>query len=501
MKSLVPLIAGVLLTACASSPAAPSDTLAPVGSYRLSPEIIYTEDGAALQAERGVFFAPSDYVNQNGDVQQIPFIRIKASSDPIAPPLFLLSGGPGNTYFDDILRDDFVETWIDYYREIGDIVILEQRGANEARPSPICREPALLDAAVPTRAEALRPAMRAAARACLETLEAAGFDFDAYSITAMADDFNALREALGYKSFNLKGGSYGSQLGLTILRRHQEHVHRAIFYGIEGPNDTYDLPESADAQLRRIAEQVAADPQLSNILPDFEATLIELFEQLENAPIATTVETDRGTQRVVVSAYDLKLILWNQQTLQGYRDGVVDGVKLVIATLSGNYEPLARAKLAAARRSFRFNAMTFLVDCRSSSSADRMAEIAATEPDSLLGEHVLDLYLHTLCPVFDVEPLGADFWAPDIVETQVLLIAGDLDAFTPPENAYAAKTWLPNAHVLLARRGDHSGWDVLKTFPELKDASRNFLAGEPLPSDFPDAVELPPLPFSNLREN
>lgn len=498
MKFLLPLMAGVALAACASVTPSTADSLAPAGSYRLSPEMIYTESGAPMAAERGVFFAPNDYSNPDGDVQQIAFIRIRAKSEPIAPPLFILAGGPGNTYFDDVVKDDFVENWVDFYREIGDIVILEQRGANEARPSPLCKGPSLLSADTPTRPAALKRAMQAAARDCLSRLEAAGFDLDAYSITAMADDFNALRDALGYESFNLKGGSFGSQLGLTILRRHEPVVHRAIFYGIEGPDDTYDMPASADAQLRRIAEQVAADPALSQAVPNFEAALTSLFDRLEQDPIRVQIDTEAGPQTVVIGAYDLKLILWSQQMLQGYRDGVVDGVSLVLATLSGNHEPLARAKLVAAERPFQFNAMTFYVDCRSGSSPARMEEIAATEPGSLLGEGVLDLYLHTLCPVLDVEPLGEGFWSPETVDTPVLLIAGDLDAFTPPENAINAKTWLPNAHVLLARRGDHSGWAVLEEFPELKKAGRRFLAGEPLPGDFPEIVDMPRLPFPDV---
>lgn len=55
-----------------------------------------------------------------------------------------------------------------------------------------------------------------------------------YNTAENAEDVNDLRLALGVQKINLWGHSYGSHLGLAILKRHGNTIHRAALSGVNG---------------------------------------------------------------------------------------------------------------------------------------------------------------------------------------------------------------------------------------------------------------------------
>lgn len=57
-------------------------------------------------------------------------------------------------------------------------------------------------------------------------------DLPSYNTAYNADDVGDLRAALGIAQLNLYGISYGSRLGLEVLRRHGEHVRAAVIEGL-----------------------------------------------------------------------------------------------------------------------------------------------------------------------------------------------------------------------------------------------------------------------------
>jgi len=491
-------LAAVLLVIV--SGCAPAATVAPEReplryTTHTVPHVIGYDDGESLALERGVFFVPSDHGDADSELLQLAFYRLPALGKASAPPLFLLAGGPGNTYFDDILRTDF-RGWLEHYREIGDVVILEQRGASEAHPKPVCDYPLNIPLGRPIDLEVAGAQLRGNVLRCAQVWREAGLELDDFNLVQIARDFDELRRALGYEQFNLKGGSFGSQMGLTILRRHADSVHRAVLYGVEGLDHTYDLPALVNAQLEKVAAEVAAHPVIGNAMPDLVPLLDGLLTRLEEAPVTVTLADPDGGEalEVTLGRSDVELILWSQPLLQGYRDGIAKVPALLMAAAAGEFRPFAEAKLKFARQRRNVNVMLYAVDCASGMSARRAAELDSYDPDWVLSPTIVDYHLHAVCDALDVD-LGEEFRRDVESDVPVLFISGTLDGFTPPEYAEATLASFPAGHWLLAERGDHSGWDILEQFPPLKAAVRGFLAGEPLPADFPSRVEMPPLEF------
>ncbi len=61
---------------------------------------------------------------------------------------------------------------------------------------------------------------------------AATVDLASYNTAYNADDVDYLRAALGYDQLNIYGISYGSRLGLEVLRRHGDRVRSAVIEGL-----------------------------------------------------------------------------------------------------------------------------------------------------------------------------------------------------------------------------------------------------------------------------
>ena len=70
---------------------------------------------------------------------------------------------------------------------------------------------------------------------CSKVLNKKGVDLAGYNSQENAADFEALRKDLGYEQWNLLGASYGSRLGLTIMRDFPNSVRSSIFVGVFPP--------------------------------------------------------------------------------------------------------------------------------------------------------------------------------------------------------------------------------------------------------------------------
>lgn len=443
---------------------------------------------------RGIYAAPLFHARPDEGVLPLPFLRFRSTAETPGPPLFLLAGGPGGTYTDDLDGEDF-NVWLDALLEIGDVVMLEQRGGSTTGSPLDCRIRADLDPADLLTQEIYTRFLVAGVTDCRDAHAAAGHDLEAYTIREMADDQNGLRRALGYPEFNIMGGSFGSQLGLTIARRHDEVLHRAVFYGVEGPDNTLDDPVLIDGHVDRVSAALDESWQVRLATGGFRTALEALINDLAADPIAGRAGADDRTVRV--GAYDLKLMLWSESGMKGYRDGIARIGQLMIALSLGYEAPLLDAKQAlvgmvADEDGLSLNLMTFLVDCGTVPADARDSDLAAGEPDLLFDYDVVDAEVRAICRALGIEPLE-DFVQPITASTPMVLVAGGLDGFTPPDYARAVHQSTQESALVYAPLGDHDGWEILASDPRLFGLTLDFLAGRAAVDAFPETVELAPL--------
>ncbi|MEE4208590.1 MAG: alpha/beta fold hydrolase [Parvularcula sp.] len=150
-------------------------------------------------------------------------------------PIVYLTGGPGasvRSYVPRFLEHDVVKT--------RDLYVLQQRGIAES--GPICAFFSRLRPELKLAESVLETELEEAARIkeCVTSAKARGIDVTAYNTPENARDVKALREALGFESWNVWGISYGSHLGQMLTQVDPEGIRGLVIDAIV-PNDLVDL--------------------------------------------------------------------------------------------------------------------------------------------------------------------------------------------------------------------------------------------------------------------
>lgn len=100
-----------------------------------------------------------------------------------------------------------------------------------------------------------------------------------------------VRTALGYEQWNLWGSSYGSRLGLEILRHHPETVRAAVFDAVPAPQADLlaEWPDHLRNSVDLMAQSCANSPDCADAYGDISILLTELVEQLDARPVDVEV--------------------------------------------------------------------------------------------------------------------------------------------------------------------------------------------------------------------
>ena len=288
-----------------------------------------------------------------------------------------------------------------------------------------------------------RQAIVAAYAACRERLEATGVDFDDYDSEASVRDLDAIREALGYDSWNLLGVSYGARLTLAAMRSAPEHVRSVIL------DSVYDVTAGgigqtavdAERAFQQLADGCAADADCAAAHPDLAATINAVNERYNANPIVVDVDLeDGGGPRTFVitgddaigglfdALYDAALIPLLPSILEGLAAGDTGVVPELIRSGVGFATQFSDGMQAA-------------VNCADNAGLDQsLDEQAIADP----GRTAL-LVTDVICSEWPVEPTSDSFNEPVVSDIPALVLAGLYDPVTPPAGTEAVAGRLDNA--------------------------------------------------------
>ena len=420
-----------------------------LGVLDLKERRLKTPDRREYMADIGTFTVPENRADPNSNIIKLGIMRVKSTSDNPGPPIFFLAGGPGGSSIGNL------KGYLDQSEDLlalGDLIGVDQRGVGKSRPN-LTR---YFFRALPLDEPTDRDKVIAAYCDVIEEAKAywneKGVDLHGYTTTEAADDIDAVREALGYDSMRLFGGSYGSHLGLSIVRRHSDKITSAVFQGIEGPDHTFKTPSQIQLGLEKIASLVEADSSLSKQIPDFLALLTRVLDKFHAGP--TEVEIDlggtRGVHTVAVSKTDVQF--WIANRIGRYSSMV--GVPAALYAMDhGDYTEIAKF-VAQIRTVAIRSAMASITDCASGMTAARRERIAREAGETILGDVVNGSY-PDLCDCWEGPDLGDEFRGPLKSDVPVLFMCGDLDSRTPESNARELMPDLPNSRLIIVKNAGH----------------------------------------------
>lgn len=463
----------------------------PAHAVRWEPYTGEAADGSPLDGRMGRIRVPERRGVEGSATIEIAFVVYASEAASPGPPIVYLAGGPGASGVEHCAREatDPRLRLLDH----GDVIGIDQRGTGQSRPNlsdgPAFEYELPLDRPV-TRDE-LAAAYAGAVARCVDHWTGVGVDLAAYDTEESADDVEAVRAALGLDEIRLWGTSYGSHLALSVLRRHPEHVARAVLMKVEGPDDTWKLPSTVQRRLEQVHERVAADPALAEAMPDFLGTVRGLLRQLEAEPVTATVERGGEVHSVVIGPLDVQVAL---SEALGFASMTADLPLVVHMMTQGEWRHMMGVAFRDRTGSVD-SAMALSMDCSSGASAARMKRIERErkDPANLLSDAISAPFYPSTCAPCGESALGKDFREPFRCDVPVLFVSGDLDARTPPENVEAIrKGFTHHAHVLVEGTGHDARELESEAYRELVHA---FLAGGEVAST---TIHLQPVEFRPL---
>ncbi len=410
---------------------------------------------AIQEFECGYVSVPLRHNQPEGTQISIPVAIIRASTEnPFPDPLFLAQGGPGGDAFDvfPILIGSITQ-------ELNrDIVIFNQRGTRYARPSLLCTESfAASSELITLPPEVAEEQSLISISNCYSRLISEGIDLSAFNSLENAADVDAIRQALGYDEYNFYGVSYGTLLGLHLMRNHPEHLRSVVLDSVVPPNINF-IPQIAynmDRVFTNIINTCNEDPQCASEYPNLEERFFTLVDSLNESPITLSIKNSSSGERV--NAYldgdTLIDVLFQSFYLP---DSYAIFPKLIDNLENGDFTFIQGIWPLFAFDETLSEGMYLSVICSEDADFEAQdAEIEGIHPyfaDSAPDD--LQSYLDA-CEIWQVDLL------PDTVDDAVaseiptLLLSGHYDPITPPEFAEIAAQTLDNSYIYVGSTSSH----------------------------------------------
>jgi pimeloyl-ACP methyl ester carboxylesterase len=485
----------VAVTACSagSPPASAGDPAeAPVTSPPAQPEAPAT-NGPKLETVPCRFVAPRSVEGKSffcADLS-VPENRRKGDSRTIklhvavvkgkagGVPTVELVGGPGggsdSLVGGVVAKERRMMEVYGRFLEQGDLVFFDQRGTGRSVPRLSCGfDEELAD--------------------CKTRLEGQGIDLAAYDTVENADDVHDLKLALGAPKMDLHGISYGTRLGIEILKRHAYDVRAAILDGVM-PSDVAVLGGfelAMDGVITKVFRACEADAKCVSRYPSLEDAFVKLHEKLDTTPFKTK-------DPMSGESYDLDWMAFTSDLVQrAYEEGQAARLPYLVHRLL----TASQAEFDADRKA-EADALDAAYAAEDAAEASnelvqelRELQYESTEEDYLAAELAQGMYLSVTCndyaqheslekalaalgqvraPLRDEATVRREFedcksWpvrssdpnlraAPSFAG-RVLVIGGALDPATPASWAEHLSASLPNDQLVVVPTGGHGLMDA-----------------------------------------
>lgn len=417
------------------------------------------------QPRCGTVSVPMDWETGEGTVDLAVAVFEAVGADSAGDPVIYLDGGPGSHALD--TAQFAVESLIDPLTARGDLILFDQRGAGLSEPRLDCPETAELTRTIeddPGIGEDEATGMfHDALGDCRKRLIGTGIDLTDYNSINNAYDVEAIRVALGYESWNLYGVSYGTKLGLEVLRRHPDGVRSAILDSVYPPqvDSVLENPGTFVESYQRVLQACAVEPACS-AAGDLGERIRDVVAGYEAEPVRVEVRdwiTGEVDDVFVTGETIVDVIVGSLYSPSQFTDipelieGLEQGRTGEIATFLGQDRTTER---------FFTTGMFFSIACHEEISFADPDTVAAAVPDDPFGlRDRFDFASNTGNLAFGTCAAFENGQAPDTSNTAVasdvptLLMAGVYDPVTPVSWAEAAAETLSNANLVIAPHGSH----------------------------------------------
>jgi pimeloyl-ACP methyl ester carboxylesterase len=442
------------------APPTPTPTPRPAGAPAFEPTRCFTTDlirtlpDGGYDLSCGVLVVPEDRNQPEGRQVRLPVVVLRTRSrTPEPDPVIYLAPGGGFNMMP--ILPFYLQIFGDAILRDRDLIMYNQRGAPLGEPALQC--PGYGDLLYRLAQESglsreERMAQKIAFLAeCHDDLVEQGVNLEMYDSTTNAADADDLRIALGYQQANYYGTSYGTALGLALLRDHPEGVRSIILDSVLPPQVALNSQRAPNAfrAFAKLFDACAADDHCSQTYPALEATFYRVINDLNAEPATTTAP---GWEL----SYDGNI--FSEAIFSMLHIGQADSAPQAIYRaaerdfdLIDPYIPDILNALPPAELDTISAGVFYSLACREEvpfdSYENALAE-AADLPPSLADHYLFNLafWQFSLCEVWAIEPAGPVVNEPVVSDVPALVFAGQFDPITPSEWGQLAAETLSNSY-------------------------------------------------------
>lgn len=425
-----------------------------------------------IEGDIGHLIVPENRNNPLSRNIKVKYVHLKSlSANPSAPVIYLEGGGSTSTWQVDSPKD--LSDWIEIL-EVSDMIFIDQRGTDDKSLTYIWRDAYPKEFLVSE--EKATAHYQVMIKKALEVFEERKVDVSGYNIVEHAKDVNDLATALGLDKYSIFGFSFGSHIGMTVLKLFPDRVDRTIFSGADAPNQSFNFPSHLDIHVDKISEMVAQDPMLSASIPDFTALVERVMNKLGEKPVSVTVKNPltKKEMKLDVGPFGLALVL--RLDIDDAHD--IPAIPRLLYTIDkGNYSMLTwfvqkRMALAMAIPGNGINQ-----GLASGVSEQRWSTIQREAKQSIFG-NIVNFPFSAAKNSWPITKLEIDTSVPLTTATPTLFITGTLDCRTSVVQVNETMKGFSQAvHIEVEGAGhEQAMWDK-ETCNETMPA---FLLGKPI---------------------
>lgn len=401
------------------------------------------------EATCGFLSVPEDHDKPMAKNIRIAFAIFKTkNTDENAVPVIILTGGPGGRSLASPAR------WINHEsRNVGDLIVVEQRGIGLSSPLPDISETFIDIIAADASSEEEKQITLKAMQDKVAEIKAQGIDLSKYNSTQNAKDIGALMEALPYEKYNLYGTSYGTKLGIMTMKYFYPKIHASILDGPAILNNTAlesRFPDLVRA-FNKLYAQCAEDTICKKLHPDLRGEAITAIQSLKKNPITVRLLDRDFTLNPQDAVFFMRYLLYKSDAFDAvprFVQAINERNSAVIQEL-GDF-PARMLKGANTSAFFSFNTYEEF----SEATPTNIQAFMNSNPELAEGVAWFQAFIPALVQWHDGRVSQEENKLQDI-PVPTLIITNDFDPVTPPHNTQLFEDALLHETVLRLNRFGH----------------------------------------------
>ncbi|HEY5902318.1 MAG TPA: alpha/beta fold hydrolase [Anaerolineales bacterium] len=393
-------------------------------------------------AQCGTLVVPEVWEKGGSRLIALPVVRIPASGQSPAEPVFYLQGGPGQSNFSWappgwlLARHDLVFVG---YRGIDGTVRLSCPQVSRAMKAHAGRD-------------LLSPQARAeyvgAVKECAAAHQAAGVDLSGYTIPGVVEDMEAARTALGYHHIDLLGESYGTRVEQIYAYMHPESLHRLILVGVNTPGHFVWAPAVFDGMIAHISDLCARDASCSSRTDNLARTIYSVNHNMPGRWLFFNIDPDTvrlGTQFLLLDSPTMPLVF-----------------DAYLAAGKGDPSGLAMLNLLTSLAPIDQQVFGDLASKAGTVDLEKYGGIESVSlGDSIMGAPMAE-WIWPIAKEWPLQSIPQSLREFQESDVEMLLVNGSVDFSTPPTALDEARPYFHKVQTVLLPEFGHIS-DVMKT--------------------------------------